>query len=86
MSRKTSKYRVRFHRGVKYKLATQERVVQNTLRNELSTRNEPVFSFKLDDGDFVQNSIKKIREWSIIHNITQRALSDLLKILKTHLV
>lgn len=71
MSRKTSKYRVRFHRGVKYKLATQERVVQNTLRNEQSTRNDPVFSFKLDDGDFVQNSIKKFvngQLFIILHN------------------
>lgn len=83
MSRRPSKYRVRFHRGVKLRLAVQERAVQNRLSDE-PTQNidEPILEFGSHD-DFVQISLKKIQEWSIKFNITQRALSELLKILTT---
>lgn len=85
MSRKTSKYRVRFHRGVKFRLAVQERAVQNRLQDvQFQNIDKPVFSSNSSDNDeFVQKSMEKIQEWSIKHNITQRALSELLKILST---
>lgn len=88
MSRKSSKYRVRFHRHVKLRLAVQQRAVRNAFQDvpvqRAPTQNieQPVFRSSSHD-EFVQESIKKIRTWSITYNITQRALSELLKILPT---
>lgn len=79
MSRKSSRYRVRFHRSVKSRITVQERIVQNRLQN-VPTRNIAVYEPNSDDG-IVEKSLRKIREWAITHNITQHALSDLLKIL-----
>lgn len=83
MSRKPSRYRVRFYRSVKSRLAMQERIIQNRLK-DVPTRNivEPIREPHSDD-DFRHETLKRIREWAITHNITQHALSELLKILPT---
>lgn len=84
MTRRTSKYRVRFHRHVQLRLAQQHRAVINVLKDvpvrQPPTQNNEQHSH---DKEFVGDSIKKIRSWSMTHNITHRALSALLKILPT---
>lgn len=75
-SRESTRKRVRVHRAVSKNLINQDRVIENRVNNVSSNSNS-----ESENEEQVFSGRKRIQLWALQHNITQNALSDLLKIL-----